>query len=106
MSHPHHISERLSSARDAWIHGLKGLMGSPDFGGGFTDAEYEVLRDNLKDLQRALTSEELASTHDDWKETPRAVPAAHGLRDQELDTGRRTGREWLYQITEIFGEDQ
>ena len=62
------VSRNLSLARDAWFfRGLWGLQGDPKFGGEFTGEEYKVLRDTLQDLQKVFTSEELASTHDDWK---------------------------------------
>jgi hypothetical protein len=91
------VSKELSLARDAWIfRGLWGLQGAPEAGGEFTDEEYRVLRDTLQDLQRVLILEELASTHDDWSQVPRAALAAHGLRDHELQTGEPVGDEWLY----------
>ena len=90
-------SRRLSLARDAWIFvGLKGLQGFPDAGGEFTDEEYLVLREKYQDLQVVLTSEELASTHDEWSSLPRAELAAHGLRDAELQIDEPVDPAWLY----------
>ena len=54
------------------------------------------MRDTYQDLQKVLTPEELASTHDNWSEVPRAVLAAHGLRDAELQTGEPVDPIWLY----------
>ena len=54
------------------------------------------MREKLQDLQTVTTSEDLASTQDEWGSMPRAELAAHALRDVEIETDRPTNPVFLY----------